>query len=343
MSLRLPDKWVWDFWFVRRGGERHLFYLQAPRSLGDVSLRHHNATIGHAVSGDLRDWQVLPDALHPGPDGSWDDLATWTGSAIGHDGRWYMLYTGINRAEQGLVQRVGLASSDDLVQWYKYPGNPVLEADPRWYEVLGEGRWRDQSWRDPWLFRCVKDGQFHVLVTARSRFGEPDGAGVIGYARSANLVDWDVLPPLTEPGEFAQLEVPQLAETQRGYLILFSCHSEDHSRMRQERLGSPGRGGTFAMWAEHFSGPWLSSLSPVETPGDRELGAAYGGKLIEGEDGQWEYMAFRGDDDRDFLGELAGPYPVQLARDGSCLVVSVSGAFPNVATAPDRHGLGGAR
>ena len=31
--------------------------------------RHHNATIGHAVSGDLRDWRVLPDALHPGAAG----------------------------------------------------------------------------------------------------------------------------------------------------------------------------------------------------------------------------------------------------------------------------------
>ena len=32
MSLRLPDKWVWDFWLVRRGGEHHLFYLQALAS-----------------------------------------------------------------------------------------------------------------------------------------------------------------------------------------------------------------------------------------------------------------------------------------------------------------------
>ena len=113
------------------------------------ALRHHNASIGHAVSHDLRSWRVLPDALHPGPEGSWDDLATWTGSAIGHDGRWYMLYTGINRREQGLIQRIGLAVSDDLVSWEKHPENPVLEADPRWYDLLDRARWRDQSWRDP--------------------------------------------------------------------------------------------------------------------------------------------------------------------------------------------------
>jgi beta-fructofuranosidase len=115
MSLRLPDKWIWDFWLVRAGDEQHIFYLQAPRVLGEPALRHRNASIGHAVSRDLRSWRVLPDALHPGPDGAWDDLATWTGSAIAHDGRWYMLYTGINRAERGLVQRIGLAASEDLV------------------------------------------------------------------------------------------------------------------------------------------------------------------------------------------------------------------------------------
>jgi len=106
MALRLPDKWIWDFWLVRHRGKQHIFYLQAPRSLGRPELRHENASIGHAVSSDLRRWSVLPDALHPGPAGSWDDLATWTGSAIEHGGRWYMLYTGINRREEGLVQRI---------------------------------------------------------------------------------------------------------------------------------------------------------------------------------------------------------------------------------------------
>ena len=49
-----PDHWLWDFWFARDGDDVHVFYLQAPRSLGDPELRHHNATIGHAVSRDLR-------------------------------------------------------------------------------------------------------------------------------------------------------------------------------------------------------------------------------------------------------------------------------------------------
>lgn len=322
MALRLPDKWVWDFWFVRDGPEHHVFFLQAPRALGDPGRRHRNASIGHAVSRDLRSWEVLPDALQPGPEGSWDDLATWTGSAIGHDGRWYMLYTGIGRGDEGLVQRIGLAVSDDLVRWEKHPANPVLEADPRWYDLLDRTRWRDQSWRDPWLFRHP-DGGFHVLITARSRAGAADGAGVIAHARSHDLVDWEVLPPLTSAGDFAQVEVPQLVRLNGRYQLLVSCLAEDHSRERLDRLRSHGHTGTFAFSADELLGPYSSPRGPLAAP-DGPLGTLYAGKLVETAAGRWHFMAFRGDGDRDFLGELTDPLPVREEPDGRIVVDDAS-------------------
>ena len=319
MAFRLPDKWVWDFWLARDRGDHHLFYLQAPRSLGGPALRHQNASIGHAISSDLRSWQVLPDALHPGPAGSWDDLATWTGSAIAHDGRWYMLYTGISRSEGGLIQRIGLAVSDDLLHWEKHPANPVLEADPRWYDLLDRTRWRDQSWRDPWLFRDPDDGSFHALITARSRLGRPDGAGVVGHARSLDLVDWEVLPPMTPHGEFAQVEAPQLVRLNGRYQILVSCLAEDHSRERLERQGTPGRTGTFAFSADELFGPYSTADGPIAAS-DGPLGVLYAGKLVELEPGDWRFMAFRGDGDRDFLGELTDPLPLGEDADGRIVV-----------------------
>jgi beta-fructofuranosidase len=321
MPFRLSDKWVWDFWLVRRDGEHHLFYLQAPRALGDPALRHHNATIGHAVSADCRDWQVLPDALQPGVSGNWDDLATWTGSTIGHEGRWYMLYTGVNRAEGGLVQRIGLATSDDLVHWDKHPGNPVLEVDPEWYEVLEQGRWRDQSWRDPWLFRRPDDELFHALITARSSSGPADGAGVVAQARSTDLVTWEVLPPLTTPGEFAQVEVPQLVQLDGSYTILFSCLGEDHSAARVNRLGVPGKAGTFAFSAQNFVGPYSPTDAPVAAD-DGRLGVLYAGKLLEQGPGEYGFMGFRGVDDRYFVGELTDPLPVRQEANGRFVVLT---------------------
>ncbi len=319
MTLRLEDKWVWDFWLLRHGAEHHIFYLQAPRALGLPALRHHNASIGHAVSSDLTHWRILPDAIRPGPPGSWDDLAVWTGSAIEHEGRWYMLYTGVSRAEEGLIQRVGVAVSSDLIDWHKHEHNPVLEADPRWYELLDLSRWRDQSWRDPWLFRH-DDEYVHALITARSPSGPVDGAGVLAHARSLNLLDWEVLPPVTSPGEFAQLEVPQLVRVNGRYALLFCCHAEDHSRGRVARLGTPGQGGTFVLSADKPLGPYSAATHPLLAPGV-PLRVLYAGKLVEAIPGDWRLMAFGGDGDRDFVGEITDPMPVREDSNG-CVVIA---------------------
>lgn len=329
MGLRLPDKWIWDFWLVRHGGRHHVFYLQAPRALGEPVLRHRNASVGHAVSADLTEWDVLPDALRPGPPGSWDDLAIWTGSAIEHDGRWSMLYTGVTRADGGLIQRIGLAISDDLVHWTKHAANPVLEADPRWYEQLDLTRWRDQSWRDPCVFRLPGDRFFHALITARSRTGSADGAGVLAHARSVDLTEWEVLPPVTVEGELAQVEVPQLVRLNGRYEILVSCLAEDHSSERRARLGVPGQTGTFILSADAPLGPYSPATGPVLAP-DGPLGPLYAGKLVETEPGDWRFLAFRGDGDRAFLGELTDPLPVRHQEDGGIVVEVPTGPLEPV-------------
>jgi beta-fructofuranosidase len=314
MALRIRDKWIWDFWFARTGEQVHLFYLQAPRSLGDPHLRHHNASVGHATSRDLKVWHVLPDALAPGPNGSWDDLAIWTGSVIERDGRWHMLYTGTNRSEGGLIQRIGLAVSNDLDRWHKHPDNPVLEADGRWYELLDLDRWRDQSWRDPWLFEDPSDGTVRALITARYRDGAPDGAGVIAHARSHDLTTWEVLPPLTQPGDFAQVECPQLVSDESGQRILFSCLAEDHSAARIARIGRAGVTGTFVFHAATLDGPFIPTTDPIARP---ELGPLYAGRLVPDELGEWQFLAFRGAGDHHFVGELTDPLPVRLDPSGA--------------------------
>ncbi|MFF2945761.1 hypothetical protein ACFVSQ_38625 [Streptomyces niveus] len=42
MTFRLDHAWVWDFWFADDGDTFHMFYLHAPKSLGDPELRHVN-------------------------------------------------------------------------------------------------------------------------------------------------------------------------------------------------------------------------------------------------------------------------------------------------------------
>ena len=170
MTLHLEDRWIWDFWLAVDGSDHHVFYLQAPRALGDPELRHRNATIGHAVSRDLRSWEVLPDALGAGPPGAWDDHGPWTGSVVRGGSEWRLYYTGASSTDDGLVQRVGMAVSDDLVHWARADEHLVLCADPRWYEKLGDSDWFDEAWRDPWVLAEPDDAsrdEYRMFICAR--------------------------------------------------------------------------------------------------------------------------------------------------------------------------------
>lgn len=316
MALRLPDKWVWDFWLAQDGPDYHMFYLQAQRSLPDQKQRHWNVSVGHAVSQNLRDWDILPDALHPSSTEAWDGYATWTGSIIEHDGLWYCFYTGACRAEEGKIQRIGLATSSDLIHWDKHPNNPLLEADPRFYEQLDLDLWYDQAWRDPWVFQHPQTGEFHAYITARVNYGPADGRGVIAHARSTDLLHWAVLSPVTEPGQFGQLEVPQLAFIQGRYYLLISIGSWVHSARRLQQTGLAPITGTHYLVADNPLGPFHYATDEFLV-GDVS-GSLYSGKLVPGPDGQWYFLAFRKFTAAgDFVGEIIDPLPVVVDSNGN--------------------------
>jgi beta-fructofuranosidase len=315
MSLRLADKWVWDFWLAYDGPDIHIFYLQADRTLPDPELRHWNVSIGHAVSQDMRQWTVLPDALAPSRSPAWDDYSTWTGSVIKNQGQWYLFYTGTSRAEDGKIQRVGLATSADLITWQKHPANPIIEADPRWYELLDSGTWHDLAWRDPWVFRHPESGQFHAFITARTHSGPPDARGVIGHARSTDLIQWEVQPPLSAPGDFGQLEVPQLTHVNGRYYLLFCTISTTHAANWQQRTGLVPLTGIHYLVGDNPLGPFTLT-TPHFLVAD-EIGSHFAGKLVQDPTGGLALLTWRmNDPDGNFIGELADPLPVTLDERG---------------------------
>lgn len=336
MPLRLSDKWIWDFWLAQDGPDYHIFYLQAPRSLGDETLRHWNVSIGHAVSQDLQRWEILPDALRPTPagKGAFDDYTTWTGSVIRHAGLWYLFYTGGTRAEEGLIQRIGLATSQDLVHWKKHEDNPLIVADPRWYEILNRELWHDQAWRDPYVVRHPATGDFHAFITARANEGPSKERGVIGHARSRDLIHWEVLPPVTKPGDFGHMEVPQWVAVGGRYYLLFCAPIWVQSLARREHSLFPPLHGTHYLISEEPLGPFHYRTDEFLV-GD-EIGSLYAGKLVRGPEGAWKFMAWRQfTAEGDFVGDITDPYPVTIGTDGA---LSVEAPLSGRGRSPDSTG-----
>lgn len=329
MALSLPDKWLWDFWLAKDGPDYHVFYLQAPRALDRADLRHYHPSIGHAVSANLVRWTILPDALAPNANAAWDDYTTWTGSVILHEGTWFMFYTGTSRADEGLVQRIGLATSNDLISWTRYGEHPRLVCvEGKGYERLDRTRWRDEAWRDPWIFRDPSGNGFHAYFTARASFGPEDGRGVVGHARSSDLLDWELLPPVTEPGDFAEMEIPQLVEIGGRYYLFFSTLADAHSAWRRARVAGPAPSGTHYLAADSPFGPFGATTEEFLV-GD-ELGSLYGGKAIETTPGEWSMLLWRWlAPDGTFLGDLTDPARLVVEPDGRLrleLPATVSGS-----------------
>jgi beta-fructofuranosidase len=298
--LRLDDHWVWDSWHAEDDdGLRHVFFLRASRALLDPGRRHHRAGIGHAVSTDLRSWRLVADALVPDDPPSWDDLATWTGSVVrGPDGRWYLYYTGVGRGERGLVQRIGLAISDDLVVWRRHGTGPLVEADPRWYETLDPAHWYEQAWRDPWVYADPAGEGWHMLITARGNQGPSNSRGVIGHARSPDLLTWTVQPPLSDPAGFGHLEVPQVAVVDGQPLLLFCTNVVASERGSDERIW-------FAL-GPTVNGPWdIAAARPFPHP------CLYAPRLVPDVDGTPALIGFLDDVDGAFVGELTDPIRVR--------------------------------
>jgi len=310
MGLRLDDKWIWDFWFAQDRDTTHVFFLQAPRSLAHPDLRHRRATFGHAVSTDLKRWEVVPDPLRRSIAGSWDDLATWTGSITRAGDTWHLLYTGISSRDDGLVQRIGLATSRDLMHWERFGDRPVIEADPAWYELLDLDVWPDQAWRDPWVIPDPDGDGYRALITARRRSGPPDSRGVIGHAVSPDLRSWEVRPPLPSPSGFGQLEVIQVIDAGDSALLVFSTAGHHVSASRRALHQRHPATGTYIC-----RGPGL--LGPFDVPNSTYVGPysnLYAGKLVRRGD-DWFLMGFLDTVGGAFVGELSDPIPFDPTAD----------------------------
>ncbi|MCZ7643920.1 MAG: family 43 glycosylhydrolase [Planctomycetota bacterium] len=231
---------IGDFDVVEHDGALHLFYLTLP----------NHDSVGHLKSDDGIRWEPLPDALRTGAPGEFDADQIWTMGLFRHDGRWHMLYTSNER--RGTIQRIGLARSDDLLAWTKFPGNPVASPDPRWYEVHAEGNYRS-DWRDPHI--VADGGKLHAFLCARERNGLLNRRGCAGYFTSTDGERWTVQPPACTPRVGYDFECPSVFKLDGRWYLVAICGAHDRSVYRV---------------AERIEGPWRRPCDDAITPGQNQ-------------------------------------------------------------------------
>jgi beta-fructofuranosidase len=309
--LKLVNSWVWDSWYVFDGERHHAFYLSAPRSLGDPELRHRTPTIGHAISQDLTSWEILEDAIVPSSEPAFDSWTTWTGSVVkGDDGLWWMFYTGTSREDGGDIQKIGAATSKDLLTWEKCSSEAMVAADPNYYEMLDYEKWHDQAWRDPWVFRH-SDGLWHMFITARLNNDSLDtrDRGTLGYATSKDMKSWQVQPPIIQGDSgFGQLEVFQVEQVDGKPVLLWCCGPNELSKESKQKYG--GQGGMFSVVGESVLGPFDTTQAVrFDHP------SIYAARIVK-HAGGWNMLGFRNEENGEFVGEITDPIPVKIEGMG---------------------------
>ena len=153
-------------------GEYHLFYQYHP-----YSIRWGPMHWGHYKSKDLIRWEALPCAL--APDREYDREGCFSGGAVEHEGRHYLMYTSVSKdPATGRIRQTQSVAVGDGVNYEKIPQNPVIQGD-----ALPSGS-SLEDFRDP---KVWKEGDvFYCVVGSRNQ----DTSGQIVLFQSPDMVHW---------------------------------------------------------------------------------------------------------------------------------------------------------
>lgn len=317
-----PEKMaLGDFWFAKEGDVYHMFNLMYEYGADDFSKNPLHQTIGHAISKDLFIWTEKPIVLYRGEAGTWDDLSLWTGSIIKKGDTWYMFYTGRSTLENGGVQRIGYAVSKDLYTWEKNPGNPVIDAHPKWYEAdISDSKTGSISWRDPFIFYNETDKYYYALIAASLNQGKWNRRGCVAQARSRDLSNWEVLPPLYSPEKYFHCEVPQIFKVGDLWYLTFCTFSGYGTGVKGIFSNPSVKGGNIYAAAESPLGRYKELSGNVLFGMNSPLG--YAGRIVDFEGKTlltyWQHEFIEGiDTGRRHLGKLALPKEMRQNIDGT--------------------------
>jgi beta-fructofuranosidase len=188
-----------------------------------------------------------------------------------------MFYTGLSRREQGRMQRIGLAVSDDLYLWRKAPvhwqdhrgpHDPELiiqarqagqlrgassrhaetdsqscyplVADAKYYEASPDDGRRWVSFRDPFYY--MEGSRGWLIAAGRVKDGPMVRRGCVSVMEETRPNHFETRPPLHHPGLYDDIEVPNLIRLDDEYFLIGSIREDAKIRYwHTDRIGHPWR------------------------------------------------------------------------------------------------------
>jgi len=304
-----------DSWFIKVRKDYHAFYLQAPPSEIPGERRSRRKTIGHAISKDLTNWNELPVALGPGRDDDWDNLSPWTGSIIEKDGTYFMPYTGVNSDPDKIwIQKIGMATSDDLITWKKYKNNPILKAKDPYYidnkkNILGVVG----AWRDPFIFKDPDSDNYYMTISARLKGKQREYNGCVAIVKSQkDLFHWKILPPILAPGFYDEMETTQVIFHAGKVYLFFSTHARNYKPDFARYSG-----GAFGGLHCYFSNNLFGQYKPVNGNGvvlanEDEI---YDVRLILNKDNDFFGIGWLKTKEGRYVGKMSAPLKLRIDED----------------------------
>lgn len=205
---------IGDITVIIHDGVYHLFHLIIP----------NHDYIAHAVSADGISWERVNNALFVGHPGEWDDDMLWTMHVVEVNGVFEMYYTGLHRKDRGVVSRIGLAESTDLINWTKN-NRTIFPIEPKgiFYETHKTNPRTWLSFRDPYRFE--HNGEVYLLVATRTIGGPVSRRGCVGIVKITNNI-FELMPPLLYPMVYDDIECPCVFELKGNFYLLGSIRED---------------------------------------------------------------------------------------------------------------------
>lgn len=305
---------LWDSWFFKKNGAVHAFYLQSKPSKNPDEKHEKRITIGHAFSKDLVRWTELPVALEPGDGNAWDNLALWTGSVVEKDDLYYLFYAGRNKdSDRQWIQKIGVATSGDLIHWEKYKGNPVLEA--RKIYTMDNGRnalGKIGAWRDPFVFPESLFGTYWMTISARIRSKQREYNACVALAESKDLFHWKLGAPVYGPGVYDEIECTQVIRHKGLWYLFFSTQASNYEPNFASKIGG-AFGGLHCVLSDSFFGLYRPvNGNGVVLANEKEM---YDVRLIEDKGDDFFAVGWLKTPEGKYSGKFSLPFRVRIEGD----------------------------